>query len=129
MYPLIFIIKFDIKTNLTCFEMFSLLQLNRCIQRRIQDPVKYLKWSFSQKYLAAKNMLTNFANGCIIDVWPGSECASECNSIKSYWKLAILSLKSYPKKWKFSLRKILQVLRNQNKDMAIFFGPLSRHSF
>ena len=30
--------------------------------------------------------------------------------------------KTCPKKWKFLQRKILQVLRNQNKDMIIFFG-------
>ena len=33
-YPLIFIIKFDIKTVFNCF------------QRCIQDPVKYLRWSW-----------------------------------------------------------------------------------
>ena len=29
-------------------------------------------------------MLTNFAKGFIINIWGGSGCASEYNSIKSY---------------------------------------------
>ena len=33
-------------------------------------------------------MLTTFAKGSTTDVWLGPECASECDSIKSYKKVA-----------------------------------------
>ena len=88
-YPLIIAFKFDSETTLTLsWRSFSLLHLSRCILRRIQDPAKYLRWSFSQKYLTAKKMLNNLAKGSIVDVWRGPECTSECNSIKSYKKVA-----------------------------------------
>ena len=32
--------------------------------------------------------MITFAEGSAIDVWLGPECASECNSIKSYKKVA-----------------------------------------
>ena len=63
---------------------FLLLHLYRSIQRRIQDPVKYLERSFSKKKLKTKKILTSFAKGSITDVWRGPESASECNNIESY---------------------------------------------
>ena len=71
-------------------------------------------------------MLTNLAKGFLIDVWRGSEWASECTSIKSYKKSCS---RSYPEKQKFSLPKITQVLENQKKDKTVFFGIIIRNYF
>ena len=45
------------------------------MQRRIENPVKYLKGSILLKQLTAEP-LTIFAKPSIFDVWQGSECAS-----------------------------------------------------
>ena len=54
-------------------------------------------------------MLSNFSKGSVMDVWRGPECVSECGSIKSYEWVAAETILS---KWKFSQRKIPEVLRN-----------------
>ena len=46
------------------------------------------------------------------------ECAIECNIVKPYLKSCS---RKYTAKWKFLQRKILQVLRNQYKDIKNFF--------
>ena len=51
-------------------EMFSLLHLYRCIQKRIQDPAKYLKYKyFFAKISNGYKMLTNFEKGSIINIF------------------------------------------------------------
>ena len=71
-------------------------------------------------------MLTIFAKGSIIYVWQAPECVSECDSIKSYKKVAG---KATLKTWKFSQRKIPQILGKQNKDMTNFFGSPFKNYF
>ena len=63
----------------------------------------------------AERMLTNFAKGSrVLNAPLNAEEAEEERG-------------NYPKK--FSQRKIQQALRNQNKDIAVFFAPLFRNYF
>ena len=66
-------------------------------------------------------MLSDFAKGCIINVCPGPEYVSECNSSKSHLKSCS---RSYTEKWKVLQFKISQVLRNQSSNKTNVFGTI-----
>ena len=74
-----------IHITISRWEKFEKLQYNssrvekktRKTQRRIENPVKDLRWSVLRKYLTAKKPLTIFAKRFILDVWQDFECAPE----------------------------------------------------
>ena len=53
---------------------------NRIGQRRIQNPVKHLKWSVLQKIVNGFQLLTIFAKHSILDVWQGFKTVSVISS-------------------------------------------------
>ena len=51
--------------------------------RRIQNLLKYLWWSFFAKIVYGSKPLTIFAKSSIFGVWLGSECSSVCSEVLS----------------------------------------------
>ena len=54
-------------------------------QRRIQNPVKHLRWSFLAKIINGFQPLTIFAKSSTLDTWQGSEYIFGCGFIICQW--------------------------------------------
>ena len=61
------------------------LQISTFIQRRFQNPVKYLRWSSSGKIVDGFQPWTIFAKSFILDVRQGFEYASIHSICKKIW--------------------------------------------
>ena len=67
----------------------------------------------------------HFRADTVTSEW-STRISSSANSTKFYNKS---SSRNYPEKWKFLQLIILEVLRNQNKDIKIFFETLFQNDF
>ena len=71
-------------------------------------------------------MLSDFAKGCIINVCPGPEYVSECNSSKSHLKSCS---RSYTEKWKVLQLKYRRYYGIKVAIKQMFLEPFSVNIF
>ena len=99
-------------------------------QRRIQNPVKHLRWIFFAKTVHCFLPLNIFAKSFIIDVWLSPECASDLSVINfnDEWKRGLRVSASYmdcesllqtdKKYWILIIKQLLTYLAKPNQ---VFF--------